>query len=92
MFVVILDYVKPLEDVDRLRSAHIAFLDAQYEKGLFIASGPLRPRTGGLIIAKGMGREELDAILALDPFHREGIANYKVVEFEPTKHLPGFPV
>lgn len=91
MFVVILDYVKPLEEVDRLKAAHVAFLDAQYEKGHFIASGPRKPRTGGVILAQGMSREQLDAVLAEDPFQREGIAHYSVIEFDPTKRLEGFP-
>lgn len=91
MFVVILEYVKPLEEVDRMKAAHVAFLDAQYEKGHFIASGPRKPRTGGVILAQGMRREQLDAILAQDPFQREGVANYGVIEFDATKRLDGFP-
>lgn len=92
MFAVILDYVKPLDEIDRLRSAHLAFLETQYEKGYFIASGPRKPRTGGVILATAPSREQLDAILAQDPFHRERVAHYSVIEFEPTKHVTGFPL
>ena len=92
MFAVILDYVKPLEEIDRLRAAHLAFLEAQYEKGHFIASGPRKPRTGGVILAKGMTRPELDSILAHDPFYQERVAAYSVIEFEATKHVEGFPI
>lgn len=91
MFAVILDYVKPLVEIDRLRAAHIAFLDAQYKNGHFIASGPRKPRTGGVILAKGMSRQDLDAILAQDPFYQEGAATYSVLEFEATKHVEGMP-
>lgn len=91
MFVVILEYIKPLDDVDRLKAAHVAFLDAQYEKGHFIASGPRKPRTGGVILARGMSRDALDAILAQDPFRQHGVANYSVIEFEATKQAEGFP-
>lgn len=92
MFAVILDYIKPLEEIDRLRTAHLAFLEAQYEKGLFIASGPRQPRIGGVILAKGMNRQELDAILAQDPFNREQAATYSVIEFEATKHVEGLSI
>lgn len=34
MYLVILTYVKPIEEVDRWLSEHRAFLDKNYEKGL----------------------------------------------------------
>ena len=40
-------------------------------------------RTGGVILALAPSRAALDAILEEDPFHREGIADYEVVEFLP---------
>jgi hypothetical protein len=34
---------------------------------------------------KGLSREELDAVLAVDPFYREQVASYQVIEVNPTK-------
>ena len=51
MFIVQLTYKVPLQEVDKLLSAHRDFLDSYYKKGLLIASGPLKPRTGGIIIS-----------------------------------------
>ena len=83
MFVIVLEYLKPLEEVDRWLDGHKSFLQEQYASKRFIASGPLLPRTGGVILARGCGRAELDTILGRDPFQREGVARYTVMEFEP---------
>lgn len=90
MFVVILTYKSPIEEVEQYLDEHIAFLDAQYDAGVFIASGRRVPRTGGIILASGVDKEGLVGILALDPFFREGIADYEVHEFIPSKMQSGF--
>lgn len=90
MFVVLLTYKKSLEDVEKYLAEHVEFLDAQYAAGVFIASGRRVPRTGGVILASSVDKARLEAILARDPFKREGIAEYEVVEFLPSKMKPGF--
>lgn len=81
MFILELSYIAPLDEVDRVRDEHMAWIAAQYADGAFVVSGPKVPRTGGIIIAKGMPRDALDAIVASDPFTREGVATYDVTEF-----------
>jgi uncharacterized protein YciI len=88
MYVVLLKYVKPIEDVDRVVAPHRAYLDTLIESGVLLASGPQIPRTGGVFLVKGIDRTELSDILAKDPFAREGIAEYSVVEFDPIKRNP----
>ena len=92
MFIVALTYVKPIEEIDPLLPAHIAWLQEQYGAGRFFASGRKVPRTGGVILAAKMPRPELDAILAADPFHQNNVARYDVTEVEISKaadHLQG---
>ncbi|WCB97049.1 hypothetical protein DSM104299_05820 [Baekduia alba] len=84
MFVLSLTYIVDLEEVDRVRDDHLAWISTQYEAGRFIASGPKVPRTGGVILAKAMPRDELDEVIASDPFTREGIATYNVAQFTAT--------
>jgi uncharacterized protein YciI len=83
MFVIIVDYVQPLSDVDRWIEAHREFLREQYAAGIFLASGPRTPRTGGVILAHGCDRAALEALIQADPFKREGIATYSILEFSP---------
>lgn len=85
MFVVLLHYVQPIDAVERLLEEHRAFLDRHFASGRFIASGAQVPRVGGVILVRGMSRQQLDEVLAEDPFHRERVADYRVVEFKPTK-------
>lgn len=84
MFIAILSYKKLLSEVDRFLAAHREYLAKHYSAGDFIASGPQTPRVGGVIMMKADSREAVDAIIAEDPFHINGIADYQVVEFTPT--------
>ncbi|MFM5313194.1 YciI family protein [Aeromonas caviae] len=84
MFVVTLTYVKPLAEIGALIPAHIAWLERQYAAGHFLASGRRVPRVGGVILAQGVSRDALEAMLAEDPFKQAEAADYQVVEFVPT--------
>ena len=90
MFLLLSRYVKPESEVDAHLEAHRAFLDRQYAAGRFIVSGPCVPRIGGVIVTADMSREELDAIMQEDPFAREGVSEYQVIEFTATKRAQGF--
>lgn len=89
MFIVLLSYVQPLAVVEAHLHEHRAFLDRHYAAGHFVASGAQVPRTGGVILVRGLSRLQLDAVLAEDPFHREQLAQYQVIEFAPTKFAAG---
>jgi len=90
MFIVSLTYKTPLEEVDKHVDAHVAYLKEGYSKGYFIAAGRKSPRTGGIILSKVKNRDELEAILAKDPFHLAGIAQYEITEFIPSMVAKGF--
>ena len=80
-FVVELNYVTALSEVDVHLEAHRAFLAGQYANGTFIASGPKEPRTGGIILARAESQEALAATLAQDPFQVHGVAEYRITQF-----------
>ncbi|WUR14998.1 YciI family protein [[Empedobacter] haloabium] len=84
MFVITLTYEKPTEEIDALLAAHRAFLREQYDNGVFLMSGRMVPRTGGIIIATADSRADIEAILELDPFQQAGAASYQITEFVPT--------
>ena len=84
MFIAILTYKKPLEEVDRHLQAHRDYLAEHYAAGDFIASGPQTPRIGGVIMITADNRAAVDSIIAQDPFKINGIADYQIVEFTPT--------
>lgn len=84
MFIAVLTYKKPLEEVDRFLQTHRDYLAKHYAAGDFIASGPQSPRIGGVIMMTAESRAAVDAIIAQDPFNINGIADYQIVEFTPT--------
>ena len=85
MFIVELTYKVELEKVDQFLNEHIAFLNEQYELGNFIASGRKVPRTGGIILSKVESKSELEKIIERDPFKINGLADYDLTEFIPSK-------
>lgn len=89
MFIVMLNYLQPLAEVDKHLGAHREYLQEQYENGVFLASGPKEPRTGGVILASAGSQEALQAILARDPFHVHGVASYELVQFTARAAAPG---
>ena len=88
MFLVLLTYDRPLEEIDRTMSAHVAFLHEGYRDGVFLASGRQVPRRGGVILAMAPSRAELETRMQQDPFVREGLARFEVVEFLTSLHHP----
>ena len=85
MFQLLLTYVKPLAEVDALMRDHMAWLNEQYEAGRFLVSGRRIPRTGGVIVARGDDREEIEALAATDPFVSGGVATCEVVQFRASQ-------
>lgn len=83
VFIAILTYKKPLEEVDRFLQAHRDYLIEHYAAGDFIVSGPQTPRVGGVIIIKAESRAVVDSIIAQDLFNINGIADYQIVNFTP---------
>jgi len=88
MFVIMVNYVKPLTEIDNHLEAHRRFLDEGYASGIFLASGPRNPRTGGVILAQASSADELKAFMNKDPFHTAGVAKYEYIEFTPLKFDP----
>jgi uncharacterized protein YciI len=90
VFIVSLTYKRPLEEIESHLDAHVAYLKQEYARGSFIASGRKVPRIGGVILSNVKTRDELDAILAKDPFHIAGVAAYDITEFVPNMTAEGF--
>ena len=81
MFIIELSYKAPLAQVDAQMKPHMAFLNKHYASGHFLVSGRKIPRDGGIILAVGKSREEIEAIAAQDPFCQKGVADFRVIEF-----------
>lgn len=48
LFIIILTYVVPLEQVDAAIPEHVRWLRQGFGQGIFLATGRRLPRTGGI--------------------------------------------
>ncbi len=85
MFIIELTYKADLAKIDEAMKAHVAFLDEHYAAGRFLVSGRKVPRDGGIIVAIGESRLELERIMARDPFVARGLADVRVIEFRASQ-------
>ncbi|HEX5555369.1 MAG TPA: YciI family protein [Chitinophagaceae bacterium] len=89
MFLILLQYVRPLTAIDHYLDAHNAFLDKYYKSGNFIFSGRKIPRSGGVILCHAENRRAVEKILSDDPFEQNSLAMYDIIEFQPTQCVSG---
>ncbi|WP_211212134.1 YciI family protein [Kiloniella laminariae] len=89
IFIIDLEYLVPLEQVEPLIEAHRAFLDKYYANKRFLASGAKVPRSGGVILAVAASRAEVEQLITEDPFHAKQIARYHITEFQPRMTAEG---
>ena|SRR5438093_7843316 len=85
MFVVELIYKVALAEIDRHMAAHLKFLKKHYASGHFLVSGRKIPRDGGIILAVGASREEIETIVRQDPFVARGLADFRLIEFRASQ-------
>jgi uncharacterized protein YciI len=85
--LILLDYVKPLDEVDAHLPAHVAWLEAGFAHGVLLLAGRQDPRVGGIIIAQG-SKTEIETLAATDPFIISGVATARVIAFSPSFAAP----
>lgn len=85
MYIIKTNYLVDLKIVDENLQLHRDWLDEQYAKKILMASGPLKPRTGGILIADNIEYQELEGIMKEDPFYTENISEFEIFEFDAVK-------
>jgi len=85
LFVIELVYKADLAEIDARMGVHVAFLNKYYASGHFLVSGRKIPRDGGIILAVGPSRAEVEAIAQEDPFFTHGLADIRVIEFRASQ-------
>jgi len=91
MFVIELTYKAALAEIDAHMAAHVIFLKKHYASGNFLVSGRKIPRDGGIILAVGESRQQIEAIVQEDPFHKHGLADFRIIEFRTSQRADDIP-
>jgi uncharacterized protein YciI len=88
MFIIDLKYIVPLDELDNHMAAHVKYLKKYYDKDVFVASGRKVPRTGGIILALVDTIEDVEKIIAEDPFYKHKLAEFKITWFLTSQYHP----
>lgn len=84
--VVLIRYRRPFEEVQAVLEAHRAYLRGLQADGLLLASGPMEPRTGGVLLLRvpdDAVHQTLDRIRDNDPYITTGVAQYEMWPWQP---------
>jgi uncharacterized protein YciI len=91
MFVIELLYKADLGKIDAHMTEHVLFLKKHYADGTFLVSGRKIPRDGGVILAAGKSKAQIEALIREDPFHKYGLAEFRVIEFRASQRAGDIP-
>lgn len=82
-FVVTIEYVKPLPEIEAATPDHRAWLRGLLEAGTLMVSGPFVPRSGGMLLIRAETQEALEQLLLQDPFAQRRLASYTIRQWNP---------
>ena len=85
MYLMISTYRSPIEKVDEARSAHLEFVDELQRAGLLVSAGRQDPPVGGILLLDVESEARAHELLADDPYVRQGLADYVVTGWQPTR-------
>jgi uncharacterized protein YciI len=91
MFIIELIYKVDLKKIDAHMAAHVRFLEKHYATGHFLVSGRKIPRDGGIIVAEGDNRQQIEAIMNEDPFCKHRLADARIIEFRASQRAKDWP-
>lgn len=88
MFIIQLKFSDNKSQAKDYMEGHKTWLQAGFERGIFVLSGSLQPNLGGGIIAHNVTRADIDRIVAEDPFVVHKVVTADIIEFSPSKSDP----
>jgi uncharacterized protein YciI len=80
--IAMIRYRRPLEEVVEVTDQHRSYLKELKEEGILVASGPMDPRTGGILLLRVPDDDvngTLDRVRDGDPYVTFGLAQYELV-------------
>lgn len=83
LFIALLNYKKPLDEINEIREEHLKFIGKYTSLGKLLTAGRQNPPAGGTILAYNVTREELTEILQNDPYYLKGFVEHSIIEFTP---------
>ncbi|MEV6599089.1 YciI family protein [Actinoplanes sp. NPDC051346] len=85
MYLMISTYLVPLDEVDRARDDHLAFLAGLEERGLMVSAGRRDPAVGGIVLLGVDTEAAARELMADDPYVVGGLAEYAAMGWNPAR-------
>lgn len=86
LYVILITYTVSVDEINKVVDSHREYLKQWYLSGNLLASGPREPKVGGIIIGRFDSLESAIDFTKCDPYRKNGVANYEVLEFNPVLH------
>lgn len=80
--IALIRYRRPLEEVVEVTDQHRSYLKDLKDEGILLASGPMDPRTGGILLLRVPDDDvqgTLDHVRDGDPYVTFGLAQYELL-------------
>jgi uncharacterized protein YciI len=80
--IALVRYRRPLEEVVEVTDQHRAYLKELKDEGVLVASGPMDPRNGGILLLNVPDDDvigTLDRVRDGDPYVTFGLAQYELI-------------
>src|SRR4051812_41484087 len=82
--IALIRYRRPLEEVLEVTEQHRTYLKTVQDEGILIASGPMDPRSGGILLLNVPDDDiipTLDRVRDGDPYVTFGLAQYEMISW-----------
>ncbi|GKV74806.1 YciI family protein [Pseudarthrobacter sp. NCCP-2145] len=93
LFIATSTYTAPIDVIEATLGEHVAWVVDGYKSRRTLVSGRQAPPVGGAMVFLAEDPEDAQLICDSDPFVRDGLATYDIVEIVPsegTRRSPEF--
>ena len=80
MFIVLLRFSKNKSNAGALMERHNQWLQSGFSDGTFLMAGSIQPGEGGAIIAIGSSKEQIETLVAADPFVEHDVVRAEIID------------
>lgn len=88
MFLVLLRFSGAKSRAGELMAAHKEWIERGFDEGVFVLVGSLRPELGGVVVAHGTTRAELESRVLSDPFVVHDVVEAELLEVSASRADP----
>lgn len=81
-FVVVTENRASPDEIAKQRPAHYAFVEGLKNEGRILVAGRFVDGSGGMYILSASSREEAEAIVGDDPYHKTGVRAFFMKEWQ----------